>query len=81
MTRFEQVDALELFRDGEFKVIMATTIAEEGLDIKECNLIVRYDYAGSSISMMQARGKVTNTLNKVSYSTSNPQYCRRLIHF
>ena len=59
MTRFEQVDALELFRDGEFKVIMATTIAEEGLDIKECNLIVRYDYAGSSISMMQARGKVT----------------------
>ena len=71
MTRFEQVDALELFRDGEFKVIMATTIAEEGLDIKECNLIVRYDYAGSSISMMQARGKVTNTLSTVSYSTSN----------
>ena len=77
MTRFEQVDALELFRDGEFKVIMATTIAEEGLDIKECNLIVRYDYAGSSISMMQARGKVTNTLNKVSNSTSNPLYCHR----
>lgn len=62
MTRFEQVDALELFRDGEFKVIMATTIAEEGLDIKECNLIVRYDYAGSSISMMQARGRVTKHL-------------------
>ena len=77
MTRFEQVDALELFRDGEFKVIMATTIAEEGLDIKECNLIVRYDYAGSSISMMQARGKVTNTLSTVSYSTSNPLYCCR----
>ena len=77
MTRFEQVDALELFRDGEFKVIMATTIAEEGLDIKECNLIVRYDYAGSSISMMQARGKVTNTLSTVSYSTSNLLYCRR----
>lgn len=56
MERHEQVSALELFRDGEYKVIMATTVAEEGLDIKECNLVVRYDYAGSPVAMMQARG-------------------------
>eukprot|EP00105_Crassostrea_gigas_P026036 XP_011446815.1 PREDICTED: probable ATP-dependent RNA helicase DDX58 isoform X2 [Crassostrea gigas] len=57
MERHEQVSALELFRDGEYKVIMATTVAEEGLDIKECNLVVRYDYAGSPVAMMQARGR------------------------
>jgi late competence protein required for DNA uptake (superfamily II DNA/RNA helicase) len=56
MTRYEQLDALELFREGDFKIIVATTIAEEGLDVQECNLVVRYDYAGSPISLVQARG-------------------------
>jgi ERCC4-related helicase len=56
MTKHEQINAIELFKDGQFKIIVATTIAEEGLDIKECNLVVRYDYAGNPISMVQARG-------------------------
>lgn len=82
MERHEQVSALELFRDGEYKVIMATTVAEEGLDIKECNLVVRYDYAGSPVAMMQARG--TSSLlfdiirhvgmNKNSFYTINATY-------
>ncbi|XP_048779866.2 antiviral innate immune response receptor RIG-I-like isoform X2 [Ostrea edulis] len=57
MTRYEQMDALELFREGQFKIIVATTIAEEGLDVKECNLVVRYDYAGTPIALVQARGR------------------------
>ncbi|XP_061175548.1 antiviral innate immune response receptor RIG-I-like isoform X1 [Saccostrea echinata] len=57
MTKHEQVNAIELFKNGEFKIIVATTIAEEGLDIKECNLVVRYDYAGNPISLVQARGR------------------------
>ncbi|XP_062594919.1 ATP-dependent RNA helicase DHX58-like [Saccostrea cucullata] len=57
MTKHEQVNAIELFKNGEFKIIVATTIAEEGLDIRECNLVVRYDYAGNPISLVQARGR------------------------
>lgn len=41
---------------GDVKVIVATAIAEEGLDIKECNLVVKYDYAGYLISQIQAKG-------------------------
>lgn len=61
------MSALELFRDGEYKVIMATTVAEEGLDIKECNLVVRYDYAGSPVAMMQARGTSSLLFDKIRY--------------
>ncbi|XP_062594920.1 antiviral innate immune response receptor RIG-I-like [Saccostrea cucullata] len=57
MTRYEQIDALDLFKEGQYKIIVATTVAEEGLDIKECNLVVRYDYVGSAISLVQARGR------------------------
>lgn len=37
-------------------MIVATTIAEEGIDVKECNLVVRYNYAGNIISQIQAKG-------------------------
>ncbi|XP_062594929.1 ATP-dependent RNA helicase DHX58-like [Saccostrea cucullata] len=57
MTKNKQKDTIELFRKGDFKLIVATTIAEEGLDIKECNLVVRYDYAGNPISQIQAKGR------------------------
>ncbi|XP_048727213.2 ATP-dependent RNA helicase DHX58-like isoform X9 [Ostrea edulis] len=57
MTKVKQKETIDLFRKGDFKLIFATTIAEEGLDIKECNLVVRYDYAGNPISQIQAKGR------------------------
>lgn len=46
------MSVFELFRDGEYKVIMVIMVVEEGLDIKECNFVVRYDYVGSLVVMM-----------------------------
>lgn len=57
-TKSKQRETIELFTKGDFKVIVATTIAEEGLDIEECNLVVKYDYAGNLISQIQAKGTV-----------------------
>nr|NP_001292234.1 probable ATP-dependent RNA helicase DHX58 [Crassostrea gigas]AGQ42556.1 retinoic acid-inducible protein 1 [Crassostrea gigas] len=56
-TKSKQRETIELFTKGDFKVIVATTIAEEGLDIEECNLVVKYDYAGNLISQIQAKGR------------------------
>ena len=56
-TKNKQKKTLDLFRKGDYKVIVATTIAEEGIDVKECNLVVRYNYAGNIISQIQAKGK------------------------
>lgn len=67
MTKHEQINAIELFKDGQFKIIVATTIAEEGLDIRECNLVVRYDYAGNPISMVQARGNLFLNCNPAAH--------------
>ena len=55
-TKNKQKKTLDLFRKGDYKVIVATTIAEEGIDVKECNLVVRYNYAGNIISQIQAKG-------------------------
>jgi ERCC4-related helicase len=57
MTKAEQVDALEYFRNGHHKLIIATSVAEEGLDISKCNLVIRYDHVTNEIAMVQSRGK------------------------
>ncbi len=53
----EQVEAVEMFRKGKYKVLIATQIGEEGLDIAECNLVVFYDNVASAIRYVQRRGR------------------------
>ncbi|GCB71300.1 hypothetical protein scyTo_0010971 [Scyliorhinus torazame] len=57
MTQNEQKEVLGKFRDGEINLLIATTVAEEGLDIKECNFVIRYGLVTNEIAMVQARGR------------------------
>mgnify|MGYP000098668036 FL=1 len=53
----EQVDVVQRFRDGMTKVLVATRVGEEGLDISEVNLVVFYDNVPSSIRFVQRKGR------------------------
>ncbi|KAL4636208.1 interferon-induced helicase C domain-containing protein 1-like [Arapaima gigas] len=57
MTSNEQREVLRKFRTGEINLLIATTVAEEGLDIKECNIVIRYGLVTNEIAMIQARGR------------------------
>uniref|UniRef100_A0A8D0CLA8 RNA helicase n=1 Tax=Scleropages formosus TaxID=113540 RepID=A0A8D0CLA8_SCLFO len=57
MTSNEQKEVLRKFRTGEINLLIATTVAEEGLDIKECNIVIRYGLVTNEIAMIQARGR------------------------
>ena len=48
---------MQKFRDGEFKVLVATRVGEEGLDIAEVNQVIFYDNVPSSIRFIQRRGR------------------------
>uniref|UniRef100_A0A8D3DTJ4 RNA helicase n=1 Tax=Scophthalmus maximus TaxID=52904 RepID=A0A8D3DTJ4_SCOMX len=57
MTSAEQKDVLTKFRNGDVNMLIATTVAEEGLDIPACNFVIRYGLVTNEISMVQAEGR------------------------
>uniref|UniRef100_A0A673YGN4 RNA helicase n=1 Tax=Salmo trutta TaxID=8032 RepID=A0A673YGN4_SALTR len=57
MTAAEQRDVLNKFQNAEVNLLIATTVAEEGLDIAACNFVIRYELVTNEIAMIQARGR------------------------
>lgn len=48
---------MQKFRDGLFRVLIATRVGEEGLDIAEVNQVIFYDNVPSSVRYIQRRGR------------------------
>src|SRR6478672_6127453 len=57
MKQEEQKIILENFKKGDFNVLVATSIAEEGLDIPEVDLVVFYEPIPSEIRYIQRKGR------------------------
>ncbi|MHA1729303.1 MAG: DEAD/DEAH box helicase [Promethearchaeota archaeon] len=57
MNQKEQIRVLSEFKSGTFNTLVATSVAEEGLDIAECDLVIFYDVVPSEIRSIQRRGR------------------------
>lgn len=57
MSQDEQTRIINEFREGDINVIVATSIAEEGLDIPEVDLVIFYEPIPSEIRYIQRRGR------------------------
>ena len=57
MTQVEQEDVIQSFREGEYNLLIATSVAEEGLDIPACNLVIRFQHVSNEIARVQTQGR------------------------
>ncbi|XP_048258538.1 probable ATP-dependent RNA helicase DHX58 [Haliotis rufescens] len=57
MTQSQQDNVLSKFKSGSIKLIVATSVGNEGIDIPECNVIVAYNHTGNEITTVQVRGR------------------------
>ena len=57
MTDAEKDQALQDFHKGTYNVLVATSVAEEGIDIPACNLVIRYLHITNEIARVQASGR------------------------
>ncbi len=57
MTQKEQRETLEEFRNGEFEVLVSTSVAEEGLDVPEVDLVLFFEPVPTAIRSVQRKGR------------------------
>ncbi len=57
ITQFDQKQTIESFRKGDFKVLVATSIGEEGLDIPAVDAVIFYEPIPNEIRNIQRRGR------------------------
>ncbi len=57
LTQKQQVEIIEKFREGEYNVLVATSVAEEGLDIPSTDLVLFYEPIPSEIRSIQRKGR------------------------
>jgi Fanconi anemia group M protein len=57
MTQNEQRETLEDFRSGEFEVLVSTSVAEEGLDVPEVDLVLFFEPVPTAIRSVQRKGR------------------------
>ena len=57
MSQEEQKKVIKKFREGEFNVLVSTSIGEEGIDIPATSLVLFYEPVPSAIRYIQRRGR------------------------
>jgi ERCC4-related helicase len=48
---------LKLFAEGHVMVLLATSVAEEGMDVPAANCVIRFDEVQTPVSLVQSRGR------------------------
>lgn len=53
----KQQGVLADFKAGKLNTLVATAVAEEGLDLTHCRLVVRFDLPATPLVFIQSRGR------------------------
>ncbi|HEV2166559.1 MAG TPA: helicase-related protein, partial [Thermoplasmata archaeon] len=61
MNQKEQARILDAFRAGRFPILVASSVAEEGLDVPDVDIVVFFESIPSEIRAIQRRGRTGRT--------------------
>jgi ERCC4-related helicase len=61
LSQKQQIEALGRFRAGQIKVLVATSVGEEGLDVPSTDMVIFYEAVPSEIRSIQRKGRTGRT--------------------
>lgn len=70
----QQIHTIQQFRKGHLNCLFATSVAEEGLDIPECNLVIRFDPCKTMIQYVQSRGRARHRNSRFIHLMERDDY-------
>ncbi|KAH7414675.1 hypothetical protein KP509_14G005300 [Ceratopteris richardii] len=81
MARKLQRNTLSEFHSGNLNVLVATDVAEEGLDVQQCSCVIRFDPPKTVRSLIQSRGRarMPNSDYIVFLEKDNEQQCGQFL--
>ncbi len=81
LSQKEQIQLLREFSAGTYNILVATCVAQEGLDISECNVVVFYDNSASEIKSIQRSGRTGRSKDGkiIRLYTKDTQEARNLL--
>ena len=53
----KMIKTLKAFKNGDLNIIVSTSVLEEGVDIRICNLVIRFDKPKTFRPYVQSRGR------------------------
>jgi ERCC4-related helicase len=62
MDQKKQTDVLERFAEGDFKILVSSSIGEEGLHVPDVDVVVFYEAVPSEIRAIQRKGRTGRTM-------------------
>ncbi|CAD5207328.1 unnamed protein product [Bursaphelenchus okinawaensis] len=57
LNKAKQNEVVRQFRVGEIKIMCCTSVADEGLDIPECNVVIKYNDTTNEVAHVQRKGR------------------------
>jgi Fanconi anemia group M protein len=63
LTQKQQSEIITKFKNGEFNILIATSVAEEGLDIPSTELVIFFEPIPSEIRNIQRRGRTARKMS------------------
>lgn len=67
MSTTHQGEVISRFRHGALNALFCTSVAEEGLDIQQCSLVICYDVPKRPLSMVQTVGRARSRGSRVFF--------------
>ncbi|VDI14638.1 ATP-dependent RNA helicase DDX58 [Mytilus galloprovincialis] len=80
LTKHKQLEVLNKFKSGVHKCLVATAVASEGIDIPECNMMIRYRFTANEITSCQMRGRIRTAGGKEVIIGSEKENLRETIN-
>ncbi|KAJ3119787.1 hypothetical protein HK098_005132 [Nowakowskiella sp. JEL0407] len=78
MSIIQQRETIAKFRKGDIKLLFATSVAEEGLDIQPCNVIIRFDLSNTVTKHIQSRGRARHQESQFIIMAERDNMCHNI---